>query len=168
VANPNLNPATIQVGDTYNDLGATITGPTATDKNLGIKVSVDGRATTTPDQVPIDTTQLGTHTILYSATDILYSATDQNGLIGYAARTVNVVLPEPVLTTSPSIVPTPDATSTPSSAATSTTPATAATAATSTSSQTGQGSSRERHAQKPLLDRGRVQSALGASTLVGT
>jgi Bacterial surface protein, Ig-like domain len=107
------NPASNQVRDTYNDLGATITGP-AGDLSLGVKVSVDGRATTMPDQIPIDTTQVGTHSFLYSATD-------QSGLVGYATRTVNVVLPEPVLTSSPSIAPTPDASST---AAPSTTPAT--------------------------------------------
>ena len=35
------NPATVNVGDTYNDLGATITGPQA-DLNLGIKTYLNG------------------------------------------------------------------------------------------------------------------------------
>lgn len=35
------NPAIVQVGDTYNDLGATITGPQA-DLNLGIKTYLNG------------------------------------------------------------------------------------------------------------------------------
>ncbi len=76
------NPATIHVGDIYSDLGATITGPTD-DLNLSIHVSVDGGATTTPDQTQIDTTTPGTHTVLYSVAD-------QNGLTGYATRTVIV------------------------------------------------------------------------------
>jgi len=75
----------VQVGATYDDLGATITGPQG-DLNLGIEASVDGGATTTPDQIQIDTTQPGTHTVLYSATD-------QNGLTGTATRTINVVAP---------------------------------------------------------------------------
>jgi hypothetical protein len=39
-----VNPATVAVGSTYNDLGATITGPQA-DLNLGIHAFVDGTAT---------------------------------------------------------------------------------------------------------------------------
>lgn len=76
------NPAMIQVGDTYSDLGATITGP-AQDLNLGINVSVDGDATTTPDQISIDTSTSSTQTISYFATD-------QNGETGYATRSVIV------------------------------------------------------------------------------
>jgi phage-related protein len=76
------NPATITVGDTYADLGATITGPQA-DLNLGIHVSVDGGATTTLDQISIDTSTSSTHTVLYFATD-------QNGLTTSATRTVTV------------------------------------------------------------------------------
>jgi hypothetical protein len=75
------NPATVQVGATYLDLGATITGPQA-DINLGIWASVDGGATTTTPT--IDTSQPGTHTIIYTATD-------QSGLVGTASRMVNVV-----------------------------------------------------------------------------
>ena len=76
------NPAIIQVGDTYSDLGATVTGP-AQDINLGISVSVDGGATTTPDQISIDTSTSGTQTISYFATD-------QNGATGYATRSITV------------------------------------------------------------------------------
>jgi hypothetical protein len=79
------NPATIVVGATYSDLGATITAPAA-DTNLDIKVAVDGGATT-PDQITIDTSAVGTHTIIYSATD-------QAGLTGTATRTVIVVVPQ--------------------------------------------------------------------------
>src|SRR5262249_2714284 len=44
------NPATINVGDSYNDLGAVITGPKA-DINLGLTYLVDGLAS---DAVTID------------------------------------------------------------------------------------------------------------------
>ena len=57
-----------------------IAGPQA-DLNLGIQVSVDGGATTTPDHISIDTSTSSTQTISYFATD-------QNGLTGYATRTV--------------------------------------------------------------------------------
>jgi hypothetical protein len=66
------------------DLGATVTD--STDNNLGYEVSVDGSATTTPENISIDTSVAGTHTILYSATD-------QAGNVGYATRTVNVIDP---------------------------------------------------------------------------
>jgi hypothetical protein len=81
------NPATINVGAVYNDLGATITGP-AEDLNLDIVVSVDGGATTTPDQISVDTSTAGTHSIEYIATD-------QAGEAGTATRTLNVVAPAP-------------------------------------------------------------------------
>ena len=81
------NPATINIGDTYSDLGANVsdtgTGQ-AGDSNLGVSANVDGGATTTLSQINLDTTVAGTHTIIYSATD-------QNGLTGTATRTVNVV-----------------------------------------------------------------------------
>jgi hypothetical protein len=79
------NPATVNVGATYADLGASITGPTA-DLNLGITASVDGGATTMLSAITVDTSAAGTHTITYSATD-------QNGLTGTATRTVTVVDP---------------------------------------------------------------------------
>jgi len=47
---------------------------------------IDGGATTSASQITIDTTQPGTHTIEYVATD-------QNGLEGTATRTLIVVVP---------------------------------------------------------------------------
>jgi hypothetical protein len=79
------NPAIVQVGATYTDLGATITGPQQ-DLNLGIQAIVDGGATTTIGAIEINTSQPGTHTIEYVATD-------QNGLEGTATRTVDVMVP---------------------------------------------------------------------------
>ena len=88
------NPALVQVGDTYNDLGATITGPTA-DLNLGITTYVNGIETS---PVQIDTSAAATDTIDYVATD-------QNGLTSTSTRTV-------IIEASTSIVPTDDASTT--------------------------------------------------------
>ena len=79
------NPATITVGTTYADLGATITAPQA-DLNLGLTVVIDN-ATSTDGTVQIDTNNPGTHTILYTVTD-------PNGLTGSATRTVIVSAPQ--------------------------------------------------------------------------
>jgi hypothetical protein len=71
------NPAVIQVGATYTDLGATITGPQA-DLNLGITTYLNG---TPVSIIVIDTTQAATDTIDYVVTD-------QNGLTSTSTRTV--------------------------------------------------------------------------------
>jgi len=71
------NPAIIQVGATYTDLGATITGPQA-DLNLGIATFVNG---TEMSPVQIDTTKAATDTIDYVVTD-------QSGLTATSTRTV--------------------------------------------------------------------------------
>jgi Chaperone of endosialidase/Domain of unknown function (DUF5011) len=76
------NPAIIQVGATYNDLGATITGPTA-DLNLGITTLLNGTLTS---NIVIDTSAAATDTIDYVATD-------QNGLTSTSTRTVIVQAP---------------------------------------------------------------------------
>ena len=78
------NPASITVGSTYGDLGASVTDDVS--QNLGIYAAVDGGATTTPEQIIVDTSATGSHAILYSATD-------QAGNTGYATRTVNVEAP---------------------------------------------------------------------------
>ncbi|MGA8610882.1 MAG: immunoglobulin-like domain-containing protein [Xanthobacteraceae bacterium] len=71
------NPAIVQVGVTYNDLGATITGPEQ-DLNLGISTFVNGVATS---PVEIDESAIATDTIDYVATD-------QSGLTSTSTRTV--------------------------------------------------------------------------------
>ncbi len=58
------NPATIQVGTTYSDLGAVITDNV--NDNLGYRVTLDGRDVY---EVSIDTTVPGEHVITYTATD---------------------------------------------------------------------------------------------------
>jgi hypothetical protein len=87
------NPAVVQIGDTYTDLGATITGPQV-DLNLGIATYVNGIETSL---VQIDTSAVATDTIDYVATD-------QNGLAATSTRTVIVE--------APSVVPTDDASTT--------------------------------------------------------
>jgi Chaperone of endosialidase/Domain of unknown function (DUF5011) len=76
------NPAIIQVGTTYNDLGATITGPQQ-DLNLGISTFVNGVAVS---PVQIDTSTAATDTIEYVASD-------QSGLTATSTRTVIIEAP---------------------------------------------------------------------------
>jgi hypothetical protein len=104
------NPATINVGDTYSDLGALITAPQA-DLNLDITYLVDGLAAQTPT---IDTSFPAEHTITYRVID-------PTGAVGEATRTVRVV----------SLTAASDASSTPSTTDASSTPATTDTATTS-------------------------------------
>jgi hypothetical protein len=59
------NPAVIEVGAAYNDLGATITGPEQ-DLNLGITTYVNG---VQMSPIQIDTSSAATDTIDYVATD---------------------------------------------------------------------------------------------------
>jgi hypothetical protein len=79
------NPATIQVGASYTDLGAIISGPQA-DLNLDITTYVNG--------APMNPVQIDTSTV---ATDTIdYVATDQDGLTSTSTRTVIVTpLPAP-------------------------------------------------------------------------
>ncbi len=97
------NPATIQVGATYADLGATITGPEA-DLNLDIQLYIDGAPT---DAIQLDTTKAGTHSIDYVVTDAanLTSTTTRTVIVGAPAND-NVATSSPaVSTTTPPIPP---------------------------------------------------------------
>lgn len=77
------NPATIQVGAAYNDLGATITDPRA-DLNLGIQTFLNG--------VPMSPIQIDTSA---AATDTIdYVVTDSQGLAATSTRTV-IIEPAP-------------------------------------------------------------------------
>src|ERR1700722_1103824 len=76
------NPATIQVGATYTDLGATIEGPQQ-DLNLGIKTYLNSTLTS---NILLDTAEVATDTIDYVATD-------QSGLTSTSTRTVIVSAP---------------------------------------------------------------------------
>jgi LysM repeat protein len=76
------NPATINVGDTYNDLGASITGPAA-DLNLGITTYLNGIFMS---PIQVDTSKAATDTIQYVATD-------QAGLTATSTRTVIIQAP---------------------------------------------------------------------------
>jgi len=59
------NPATVSIGASYNDLGATITGPQA-DLNLGIATFFNGARV---DSIQLDTSITSTSTIDYVVTD---------------------------------------------------------------------------------------------------
>ena len=85
------NPAIVQVGASYSDLGATITGPQA-DLDLGIQTYLNGIL---ESPILIDTTAPATDTIDYVATD-------QNGLTSTSTRTVIVEPPSLTLSTSTS------------------------------------------------------------------
>ena len=80
------NPATLNIGDTYGDLGALIISPESA-KNFGIKASIDGGVELDISQISLDTSVEGTHTITYSVID-------QNNATTTAERVVNVLSPE--------------------------------------------------------------------------
>ena len=73
------NPARIEIGTSYADLGGTVTDNVS--ENLGIYLTVDGVEML---EVSVDTSVAGEHTIIYSATD-------QAGNVGTTTRQVNVI-----------------------------------------------------------------------------
>jgi hypothetical protein len=87
------NPAIIQVGTTYTDLGAQITGPQQ-DLNLGIATYVNG---TQMSPIQVDTSAAASDTISYVVTDTV-------GLTSTSTRTIIIE--------APSIIPTDNATTT--------------------------------------------------------
>jgi hypothetical protein len=82
------NPAVIQVGATYNDLGASITGPQG-DLNLGIQLYLNGAPVSA---IEPETTQAATDTIDYVVTD-------QDGLTSTSTRTLIIDAPSSAPTT---------------------------------------------------------------------
>jgi hypothetical protein len=101
------NPSIIHIGDTYNDLGATITGP-ATDLTLGIQTFV---GTTPVNQAVIDTSSPGKYRTYYVVTDAL----------GNTSTSTRIVIVRSLQDDKDTTPPT-DASSTPSLATSSTTP----------------------------------------------
>jgi Chaperone of endosialidase/Domain of unknown function (DUF5011) len=94
------NPAVIQVGASYTDLGATITGPLA-DLNFGIQTYLNG---TLENPIELDTSAAATDTIDYVVTD-------GQGLTSTSTRTV-IVEPTANPPTEPSAATSSPATST--------------------------------------------------------
>ena len=78
------DPAVVPVGSVYVDLGATITGPTQADTNLGIATFV---GSTPLDEAVIDTSAPATYHISYVATNASGSATSTRTVIVEAADT---------------------------------------------------------------------------------
>jgi hypothetical protein len=75
------NPAHIHVGDAYNDLGATITGPQS-DLNLGIRTFLNGALVS---NIVLDTSAVATDTIDYVVMD-------KAGITSTSTRTVVITL----------------------------------------------------------------------------
>jgi len=89
------NPAEIEIGSVYSDLGAIVTDDK--NDNLGYKTSVNGVEV---EEVSIDTSEAGEYSITYTATD-------QEGNVGTAERVVivsgaNIV--EQTATTTPAVI----------------------------------------------------------------
>jgi hypothetical protein len=61
------NPAHVSVGETYNDLGATITGPQV-DLNLGVRYFLNGALVS---DIVLDTSAAATHTIIIDAPPLI-------------------------------------------------------------------------------------------------
>ena len=110
------NPAEIEVGDTYGDIGALASSTDPDLVALGVRTFFDGTETTSPQ---IDTSVAGTHEITYRVLD------GQGSVLAEAVRTVVVIDPSSQQ----------NATTT-ASTATSTSPTTATTTATTTTSNT--------------------------------
>ena len=84
------NPAIIHIGDTYADLGATITAPEA-DKTLGIKTFLNG---TLVSNIVLDTSQIATDTVQYVATDTTgVTATSTRTVIIDAVASITASVP---------------------------------------------------------------------------
>jgi hypothetical protein len=109
------NPAHINVGETYIDLGARITGPTQADTNLRIKTFLNGALVS---NIVLDTIAPATDTIAYVAENAASTST--------STRTVIIELPTveapPTQPTPPSATTSP-ATTTASTTAPTSTPA---------------------------------------------
>lgn len=78
------NPATVDLNASYLDLGVTVTDNV--DQNLGFTATLDGQPVADPLNITIDTSTVGEHTIIYSATD-------NSNNTGTATRIVQVVDP---------------------------------------------------------------------------
>jgi hypothetical protein len=93
------NPAHLNVGDSYIDLGARITGPKQADTNLGLHLFLDGSAV---PSITLDTQDPGKHTIDYVPENTAGTST--------STRTVIIDAPQPQ-TPPPSAAPSANATS---------------------------------------------------------
>ena len=91
------DPAIIQVGATYTDLGATITGPQA-DLNLGIRTYVNGMLM---NPVQIDTSTTATDTIDYVVTDSSGNTSTSTRTVIIQASTSATTTPSDATSTTP-------------------------------------------------------------------
>ena len=86
------NPAHINVGDAYSDLGARITGPTEADTNLGLRYFVDGALV---PFVSLDTSTSTTYVIEYVAENAAGTSTSTRTVIVQAHEEMTFAQPTP-------------------------------------------------------------------------
>jgi hypothetical protein len=91
------NPARVQVDSTYQDLGATITGPQA-DINLGVKTFLNGALVS---DIVLDTSAAATDTVDYVATDPTGLTSTSTRLVVVDAASVPLLPDYPATTTLP-------------------------------------------------------------------
>ncbi|TSD04963.1 MAG: hypothetical protein Greene07147_880 [Parcubacteria group bacterium Greene0714_7] len=104
------NPATIQVGNSYADLGALVTDNV--DQNIGMTTLLDGVETLT---VNLDTSAPGTHTVTYRAVDVAgNTANVTRTVIVESAGSTSEPTPPSASPIPDTLNPTPSSTSTPS------------------------------------------------------
>lgn len=99
------NPAAINVGDTYTDLGVTVTDDK--DENIGVSIFVDGTSTR---QVTIDTNVPGEHTVRYRVTDTDDNSSEADRIVIVGTTTSTVSTDE---TDTDTVVAGPDSTTAP-------------------------------------------------------
>ena len=99
-----LNPTEIEINTIYSDMGVTVTDNI--NNNLGYKISLNGGPEIYPQELILDTSAAGEHTITYIATD-------QAGNTGTTSRTVIIYDPnapsaaasaDPASTTTPETI----------------------------------------------------------------
>jgi hypothetical protein len=86
------NPAHINVGDAYSDLGARIIGPTEADTNLGLRYFVDGALV---PFVSLDTSTSTTYVIEYVAENATGTSTSTRTVIVQAHEQMTFAQPTP-------------------------------------------------------------------------
>jgi hypothetical protein len=86
------NPAHINVGDSYSDLGARIIGPTEADTNLGLRYFVDGALV---PFVSLDTSTSTTYVIEYVAENATGTSTSTRTVIVQAHEQMTFAQPTP-------------------------------------------------------------------------
>ena len=106
------NPANIEIGSVYNDLGASVTDNL--DHNLGIKASLDGSNWIEIGNISLNTASSTTYTIRYRAVDNAgnIGTAERAVVVGDGAAEVQVQADAPVIVAEEIVVPSASTTST--------------------------------------------------------